>query len=252
MEDFPIISLLYLIPGWVYWALALGAIIGLKKLIPWVKKHARTSEESMLLDIEEWKTKHLVQRVFNKHRTLCYLSDAGNVFQLGVYKERITKISSSAEQTVKGFRERRQSRKKLARDLRKDSLLDQIERAFLTAIGQYYNGLHMFQYERLDEPEYAETAFAQMEQNLANAQEFNRHYSDYMLALTQSATMNLDSERELIAQAVLGLETAVADIQGDAFAIPSQIPMPAPLPLPANAEPLSTEEDGQQMGRMEQ
>ena len=224
--------------GWVFWVFVVLLIVFFNKFIPWVKRGTMGKDNRALLDIAEWQEKHLVRRTQSKKRIWCYQSDTGNVFRLGDRESEVKKITDWAERLVKIFEERRQSRRQLSKELRRDPLLDQIEESFLSAMVQYLSEVNMFQYDRISDKTYTETTFSHIKTLLEHAEVLTRHYGDYMLALMQSAAADTEAEREVIANAVQSMTLAVAQARED-------IPIPAELtePLPAET-PDSGNQDG--------
>lgn len=213
--------------GWYFWVLVVLLITFFNKFIPWVKRGTMGKESRALLDIAEWQEKHLVRKTQSKKRIWCYQSDTGNVFKLGDRESEFKKITDWAERLVKVFEERRQSRRQLDKELRRDPLLDQIEESFLSAMVQYLSEVNMFQYDRIADKAYTDTTFSHIQTLLAHAEGLTRHYGDYMLALMQSAAADTESEREVIANAVQSMTLAVAQARED-------IPIPAELTEPGD------------------
>ena len=194
---------------WIFWVLIVLVVVFINNFIPWVRRKTMGKDNRTLLEISEWQEKHLVRRTQQKKRIWCYQSDTGNVFRLGDREAKIKAVTDKAEKLVKIFEERRQSRRSLAKDLRTDPLLDQIEDSFAAAMTQYLTELNMFQYDRIADRDYTDGVLS--------------HIGDYLLALTQSAATDIDSEREMIANAVQGMTHAVAEARED-------ISLPAPAP----------------------
>lgn len=208
---------------WIFWVLIVLVVVFINNFIPWVRRKTMGKDNRTLLEISEWQEKHLVRRTQQKKRIWCYQSDTGNVFRLGDREAKIKAVTDKAEKLVKIFEERRQSRRSLAKDLRTDPLLDQIEDSFAAAMTQYLTELNMFQYDRIADRDYTDGVLSHIELLLENAEGLTRHYGDYLLALTQSAATDIDSEREMIANAVQGMTHAVAEARED-------IPLPTPAP----------------------
>lgn len=207
--------------GWLFWVLVALLIIFINKFVPWVRRTAMGKDNRVLLDISEWQEKHLVRRTQSKKRVWCYQSDTGNVFRLGDRESEIKKLTDRAEKTVKIFEERRRSRAQLDKELRKDPLLDQIEESFFSAMTQYLTEVNMFQYDRVGDKAYTDSVLAHIAALLQNAEGLIRHYGDYMLALTQAAAADTETERDMIANAVQSMTQAVAEARDD-------IPLPEP------------------------
>lgn len=218
---------------WIIWVIIALVIAAVKSIVPMVKNKLTPKEIKVYSELLEWRKNHLKSR----KRKLCYVSDTENAFPLGQYETRIKNLCMNAEQLVKIYQERLQSRRGLPAALRKDPMLDRIESSFFSAIEQYYQEMRMFQFDRLSDAEYTESRLSHLETLLDNASTLMQHFGDYMLSLTQAAASDSDVERELIEAAVQGMEHAVAEVRDDIDLPAPSAPLPEPVPEPAADEP---------------
>ena len=175
-------------------AVALLTVLIVKGVIPWCKRHLVTHTPAGLPN-------------------LCYRSDSGNYYPLCDRGTTVMGLAERASGLVRVFRERRLSRRSMPRALRGDSLFTLIESSFYAAVEQYLNEMQMLQYDRLGEEGYGADILARAAFLLDNAEGLTQQYGDYMLALTRSAAMDTQAERERIEAAVRGMEAAVQQTQ---------------------------------------
>lgn len=230
---------------WLWILAALMLFSGLKGLIAWTKRKMLPKEEQKLLEIREWRGKHLQKKKGSRKKELNYTPDGERMFALGSNSEKMDALTARAEKLADVYQQRLHSRRQLSKALRSDPLLDQIASVFLTTMMQYSRELEVFQFDRIAEDDYRTARIGQMVALLTHAEELMRRYGDYVQALVQSDSVDTAADREYIAESVHALEQVLSEVQaGSSASLPvPQIPAEIPAePAESAAEPLQRSE----------
>ncbi|MBQ3940156.1 MAG: hypothetical protein II723_03505 [Oscillospiraceae bacterium] len=199
---------------WIIYAVIAAALVGLKKLVPWIREKTARKDEAALRAIERWNGEHLVRQSGDgRKKQLTYRSESGSLFALGADTARVKGLTDEAAAVAAIYRERMAGRKQLPKNLRDDALLNQIRQTFLSTMEQYLGAIRLFQFDRIADPAYADPQFIRMETLLESGRTLMQHMGNYMQALMQSQTVDLTAERESVGIAVQTVQAALAGEQ---------------------------------------
>jgi hypothetical protein len=191
----------------------------------WIRLKMLPKEEQIVVCIPKWQEQHFVKLSGRGNGgKLAYKASDSVQFSLGVYSSQISAMTKQAEKLVAAFQERKRTRKGMDKSIRKDSLADQIQHVFLTTMGQYFSELQLFQYDRMNDDAYCREQIMRLQELLGQSEELLRHYGDYLSALAKSGSVDTAAEREWIAAAIEGMQSAVNGVQNTA-------PQPEEIPV---------------------
>ena len=201
------------------------AVCVIPGIVKWIRLKCLPKDEQTVVQIPEWQDKHFVKLSGRGNKgKLAYRASDSAQFDLGVYSSQIAAMKKQAEKLVAAFQERKRSRKSMDKSIRKDDMADQIQHVFLASMCQYFTELKLFQFDRINDDAYCRQQIMRLQELIGQSEELLRHYGDYLAALAKSGSVDTAAEREWIAAAVQGMQSAVSDVQ-NGFPQTEEIPV---------------------------
>ena len=195
-------------------------------------------EEKMLRQIQSWERKHLRSRTrvnyaltvdllknngmdsdFRKYivtKEFSYVSDTSRVFELGPYGETVKEWITGACSLIDIFHERHAMRGKMEKELREDSLYEQMEQLFYALMARFLHTVSFFQYDRIAQESYRNAGVRLIRRIQAEAQKLLDYYGAYLSLQNAASFSEPYDEVSSIQLAVESMQEALRQTKGRA------------------------------------
>jgi len=182
----------------------------LRQIEHWDKRHLRTrTRVNYALTIDQLKSDSMDPNSHKKcivTKEFTFVSDTTRVFQLGIYGELVRKWIEQACRLIVVFHERHDMRGRLERFFREDSLYERMEEIFYSLMAQFLHSVNFFQYDRIENDEYRNSAGGRIAHILERADNLLGLYGSYLSV--QGSSVYADTAEDLI-----GIREAVSAMQ---------------------------------------